>query len=246
MKRALLLVLLLPVCAAALEIEGGFTYENLDRGLPDWRSVYLEAAHDLAPRQTLYGLLRETDRFDFRDTEIAAGYYHPFGAHWTAQVEASHSADHHVLPEASLLGQLSWASGSGWVVSGGLRLSEYTDVHTRLLIGGVERYFGSYRAFYTLYNGKPEDTGSASAHRIGLDYYYYGERSRIGVAMTFGREVENVGPPVGVITSDVLAFSLLGRHWLTPAWALTWEAGTHEQGELYRRTGVRLGLRYRF
>ena len=42
------------------------------------------------------------------------------------------------------------------------------------------------------------------------------------------------------------SISIVGRHWLTPDWAIAWEIGTHEQGDLYRRTGGRLGLRYRF
>lgn len=248
MKRAsvLLVGMVLAIPAAALEGEAGFTYERLDHDLPDWKSAYLELTHDFAARQTLHGLVRETDRFDQRDTELAAGYYHPFGAAWTALVEASASPDHHVLPKSSLLGQMSWIAGAGWVASAGLRYSEYTEASTRLLIGTLERYFGAWRAGYTLYNGKPEDAGSATTHRVALDHYYYGERSRIGVGVAWGREVEHVGPPVGLITSDVRAVALLGRHWITPGWALTWEAGTHEQGDLYRRTGVRLGLRHHF
>lgn len=246
MRRAFLLVGLLAGPACALEFEGGLTHERLTNDRPDWRSLYLEAAHDFAPRRTLYGLLRETERFDLRDSEIAAAYYHPLGASATALIEASHSPDHNVLPEGSVLGHLSWAAGSGWVVSGGARFSKYTDSDTRVLMASVERYFGSYRAAYTLYNGKPEDEGSASSHRAAFDYYYDGERSRVGAAVTWGREVEYVGPPTGIIVSAVRALALLGRHWLTPAWALTWELGTHEQGDLYRRTGGRLGLRHRF
>jgi YaiO family outer membrane protein len=245
-RRALLALALLAGRADALELEGGLTHEQLTNDRPDWNSLYVEAAHDFAPRQTLYGLLRETERFDLRDSEIAAAYYHPFDADWTGLIEASYSPNHNVLPEASVLGHLSWAAGSGWVLSGGTRFSEYTQNGTRVVMGGVERYFGSYRAAYTLYNGKPEGESSASSHRLAFDYYYYGERSRIGVAVTWGREVEYVGPPTGIIVSDVRAFALLGRHWLTPAWALTWELGTHEQGDLYRRTGGRLGLRHRF
>jgi YaiO family outer membrane protein len=245
MRRAALLLALLATPAWALEIEGGGTYENLDKGQADWKSLYLEAAHDFAPRQTLYGVLRETERFKLRDTEFAAGYYHPLGASWTAQVEASYSSQHNVLPEASALGQLTWAAGGGWILTAGLRYSDYTDNGTRLVIGGIERYFGAWRAGYTLYNGKPESAPSASAHRLSVDYYY-GERSRIGIGGTWGREVENVGPPTGIIVSDVRAIGLYGRHWLTPAWALTWDIGAHEQGDLYTRTGGRLGLRYRF
>ena len=246
MRRAFLALALFAGRAGALELEGGLTHERLTKDRPDWSSVYLEAAHDLAPRRTLYGLLRRTERFDLRDTEFAAGYYHPFDANWTALVEASYSPDHNVLPESSALGHISWARAGGWVLSGGLRVSEYTENGARVAMAGIERYFGSYRAAYTLYNGKPEGESSASSHRLAFDHYYAGERSRIGVAVTWGREVEYVGPPTGIIVSDVRALILIGRHWLTPSWALSWDFGTHEQGDLYRRTGGRLGLRHRF
>lgn len=248
-RPCLLAALLLGILgrpAAAFETEVGISYDRLTNDKPDWRSVYFEGAHAFAPRQTLYGALRETERFDLRDRELSAGYAHPFGTDWTAVVEASHSPQHNVLPDKSLFGQLYWAAGRGWVLNAGARLNEYTDTNTRILTAGLERYFGSYRAAYTFYNGKPEDTGSASSHRLAFDHYYYGERSRIGAAVAWGREVENVGPPTGIITSNVRAISLAGRHWLAPDWALAWEFGTHEQGDLYRRTGGRLALRYRF
>ena len=237
---------LLAAPALALEMEGGLSYENLDKGKPDWKSAYVEAAHDFAPRQTLYGQVRETERFDFRDKEIAAGYYHPLSSTFTGQVEASHSPEHNVLPESSVYAGLSWQFGSGWVVSGGGRYNTYTDNDARVLNASLERYFGSFRAFYALFNGKPQGASSASAQRVGMDFFYCGERCRIGAGATWGREVEYVGPPTGIITSDVRAFGLYGRHWFTPEWAVTWDLGTHEQGDLYRRTGARLGLRHHF
>jgi len=245
MRHALFLLALFAGRVAALEVEGGFTKETLDHGKPDWRSVYLEAAHDFAKRQTLYGSVRETERFDFRDTELAAGYYHPLTEHFTAQVEASHSPSHNVLPENALFAAGSWEVSKGWVASGGVRYNEYTDNDSRVLSAGIERYFGSFRAFYAIYNGKPQGAPSASAQRLGLDYYY-GEKNRVGAGVTWGREVEYVGPPTGIITSDVRAVSVYGRHWLTRAWAVSWEALRHQQGDLYTRTGVRLGLRHLF
>jgi YaiO family outer membrane protein len=242
---ALLLGIIAPP-VAALETEAGGAYEHLTGGKPDWKSVYLEAAHSFAPRQALYGMLRQTERFDLRDREVSAGYAHPFGSQWTGVIEASHSPEHNVLPEKSLFGQVYWSARGGWVLNGGARFNQYSSTDTRILTAGVERYFSSYRAAYTLYNGKPEDTGSASSHRLAFDHYYDGERSRIGVAVAWGREVENVGPPSGIVSSDVRALALVGRHWLTPDWAVAWEVGTHEQGDLYRRTGGRLGLRYHF
>jgi YaiO family outer membrane protein len=245
MRRALLALALVTSPAWALEMEGGFTKETLTNGKPDWKSIYLEAAHDFAKRQTLYGGVRETERFDFHDTEFAAGYYHPLTERFTAQVEASRSPSHNVLPENALFAAGSWELSKGWVASGGVRYNEYTDNDSRVLSAGIERYFGSYRAFYALYNGKPQGGPSASAQRLGLDFYY-GEKSRVGAAVIWGREVEYVGPPTGIITSDVRAVSVYGRHWLTRAWAVSWEALRHQQGDLYTRSGVRLGLRHLF
>lgn len=245
MKALLPLLALVATPVWALEVEGGFTHESLTNGKPDWKSVYLEAAHDLAKRQTVYGGVRETERFGFRDSEFAAGYYHPFTEHFTAQVEGSHSPEHNVLPENALSAGASWELSKGWIASGGLRYNQYTDNDSRVLNAGLERYFGSFRAFYAIYNGKPQGAPSASAQRLGLDYYY-GDKSRVGIGATWGREVEYVGPPTGIITSDVRAVSIYGRHWFAPTWAVSWEALHHEQGDLYTRTGIKLGLRHSF
>ncbi len=40
--------------------------------------------------------------------------------------------------------------------------------------------------------------------------------------------------------------SVNGVHWRTPAWGFAWEAGWYEQGDLYDRVRVRLGLEHRF
>ena len=231
---------------AFFDVEAGGTYEHLTNGRDPWSSVYLEAARQFAPRNTLYGGLRETDRFDFRDTEYGLGYSQPLGAKWTATLEGTYSPQHDVLAQDSVFGQLAWAAPAGWVLSGGARYSEYTTSNVTLLVGNVERYWSSFRAGYTIYNGRPEGSGSATSHRLSLDHYYDGERSRIGIGAAAGREVENQGPPTGIITSDIRNFSVGGRHWLGGSWALAWDGWTQKQGDLYRRTGGRLGLRYRF
>lgn len=231
--------------ALALEAEAGFSHEKLTNNNADWNSAYVEAAHTFAPRQTLYAALREVERFDLKDSQVEAAYYQPLSQRLTGHIEANASPEHNVLPKGSLFGELALQLDAGWVASGGVRKSEYTATSTRVISAGLERYFGRSRAFYTLNNGKPEGAGSATAHRIGLDYYYAEERSRVGVSATWGREVENI-PPTGVLTSDVRSLNLYGRHWVSAAWAMTWELGTHEQGSFYRRTGGRLGVRHAF
>lgn len=228
------------------ELELGASNERLTGGRADWRSVYLEGAHTFAARRTLYGGVRQTERFELRDTEEWFGYSHPLDAAWTSLIEASASQQHQVLPRYSVFGQLAKQLGEGWGASFGLRHSEYNASGVNLLVAGAERYWGSYRGAYTLYAGRPEGAASTGvAHRLQLNYYY-GERSSIGVAAAAGREVENLGPAGGIVTTDVRSLSLAGRHWMTPEWALSWEVSAHQQGDLYRRQGIRLGARRRF
>jgi len=258
LRGALLLIALAPAAAQAQsappadsprlrasEIELGATQENLSKGLPDWRSLYLEGVHYIADRQTLYGGLRRAERFNKYDTEEWLGYYHPLAPAWTLLLEGSLSEQHQVLPKSSAFAQIAKQLPYGWGLNLGLRRSEYTTSGVSMLVAGAERYWGDWRAAYTLYAGRPDGGPSAEAHRLQL-VRYYGERSSVRIAYTFGEEVENVGPPVGILTSKVRDLTINGRHWLAPDWALTWDLVAHEQGSLYRREGVRLGLRYRF
>lgn len=227
------------------EMELGATHEKLSAGHSDWRSVYIEGAHTLGERQTVYGAVRETTRFGLRDMEESIGYYHPLAPDWTALAEASVSQQHQVLPKYSLFGQLFRTLPEGWVLSLGLRRSAYTASGVNLTVAGIERYWGNFRGSYTLYSGRPDGAPSGQAHRFQLNYYY-GERSTVGLSIAAGREVENVGPPVGIVTTDVRDLTFTGRHWLRPDWAISWDVLAHEQGDLYRRRGVRIGIRHRF
>ena len=114
-----------------------------------------------------------------------------------------------------------------------------------ILVGTVERYWGNWRGAYTVYSGRPEGAASGAAHRFQLNYYY-GQRSSAGISVTTGKEVENVGPPVGVVTTNVRDLTFSGRHWLDDAWALTYELVSHEQGAQYRRRGLHVGVRHSF
>ena len=228
------------------ELEAGLSRETLSGGRADWESRYLEGAWRFGARKTLYGALRETERFGLSDSEALAGLYFPLGAAWTALAEASRSDTQRVLPRSSLYGELHYAFGSGWGVKAGLRHSEFSAAGVDVRVLGAERYFAAWRAAYTLYSGRPEGAAEwQEAHQVRLDRYY-GERSSIGVAFTTGRETENVGPPLGIVVSPVDNLTLIGRHWLSKAWALSYELLAHEQGDLYRRRGLRLGVRYGF
>ena len=227
------------------EMEIGATHESLTNGLPDWTSAYVEGVHSFKPRQTLYGGLRETRRFGLDDSEAYGALYYPLGETWTGVVEGSVSPTYSVLAKYSIGGQLLKSLPGGWGIGAGIRHSEYdlsaADVGTLM----AERYWSNFRGAYTFYSGHPEGSSSAPAHRFQFAYYY-GDRNWVGLSYTTGREVEYVGPPRGTITSDVRDWTLSGRHWLAPQWALTYDLVNHEQGILYRRQGGRIGIRHLF
>jgi YaiO family outer membrane protein len=245
-------ILLLPLVAQASdsssaganEIELGFSRDVLDQGYDDWNSQYLEGTHRFGERHSVYGKLRETQRFNLRDREISGGYYLPLTETWTGLVEASVSPDHLVLPKSALFGQLQKAFDGGWDIQAGLRRSQYDTGSTDLLVLTGERYWGDFRAAYTYYLGRTE-TASAPSHRAQLGYYY-AEHSQLTLGYAKGRQVENLGAGLGVLITDVTSSSLTGLHWLNPGWGLSYEMSAEQQGKLYLRKGIRLGLRHAF
>jgi YaiO family outer membrane protein len=46
--------------------------------------------------------------------------------------------------------------------------------------------------------------------------------------------------------TDTKSVSLAGLHWTGAAWGVAWEAGWYEQGDLYDRFRIRVGLEHRF
>jgi YaiO family outer membrane protein len=67
----------------------------------------------------------------------------------------------------------------------------------------------------------------------------------VGLAASAGRELE-VAEDRRLLASRVVAAGLAGLHEIGARWALVWEAGFQRQGDLYTRTGGRLGIRCRF
>lgn len=231
--------------APQTEIEAGYGHESLSKGLDAWRSLYLEGSHKFKDRHTVYGGLRETRRFGLVDNDIYGGLFYPLAPTWTGAVEASYSPTHHVLARYSLGAQVQKILPGGWIAGVGLRHNEYTLTASDVRTFSLERYWGDFRGAYTLFSGKPEGGGAAPAHRFQVNYYY-SDTSNVGLGYTTGREVENVGAPAGLRTTNVTNTMLSGRHALSRNWAVSYDVLTHRQGDLYRREGFRLGLRYRF
>jgi YaiO family outer membrane protein len=244
MLLVLSLSLALPGQVGAIELEVGAARENLDQGMADWESAYVEAEHRFDDRRVVYGALRRTERFGLTDRDWLAGFYHPLNDVWTLNGETGASSTRRVLPERTVAVNLHRRLDGGWGLGLGGRRTEYVNADAIGGMLGVERYFGSYRAAYSFALTQVSGASAEPGHRVQLNRYY-GGRNNVGVALGRGREAENV-PPRGVLTTDISSLALAGRHWLDRDWAVSYEAVLHDQGTVYRRQGLRLGLRRAF
>ncbi|MBM3341897.1 MAG: YaiO family outer membrane beta-barrel protein [Betaproteobacteria bacterium] len=228
------------------DVEFGYGAERLSNNTPDWQNIFVEGSHRFKDRHAVFGGLRATERFGLWDQEAYGSLHYPIAPTWNLAVEGSLSPAHEVLPKFTLGAQIQKLLPLGLIAGVGYRHNEYTRSQSALRTFSLERYWGDFRGAYMLFSGKPEGGGSAPAHRFQLNYYYGENVSSVGLSFTTGREVENVGAPAGLRTTDVRNWTISGRHWFARDWAVTYDLMTHRQGELYRRDGLRLGLRYRF
>ena len=105
--------------------------------------------------------------------------------------------------------------------------------------------WNSFSVGYALNIAKTSDIDDPSFGHVVRIAHDYGRESRVGLAFGFGEEAETVAPGVVQVT-DTRSVSLSGLHWTSTAWGISWEAGWYEQGDLYDRVRVRLGLEHRF
>ena len=226
------------------EWEAGYSYESLTRGLPSWRSAYFLAERHLPDKASLYLGLRETQRYALRDKELNLGGVLPLTADMQVQIEAGLSGTHRVLPARYGLVHWLYRPAPNWAVDAGMRRSVFDVGMSRVAHLGIDRYVGSERFNYTLYEGGPDGSGLAPSHRLQWAHYY-GVSDWVGLTVSRGRESENVGA-TGFLTSDVSGVMLSGRHSFAADWSLSWDAGRLRQGDFYTRSGIRLGLRHAY
>ena len=215
-----------------------FAPENAAAPGLKWRGV--DTLQDLAPRLALYGGTLQTRRFASSDTDARVSLYRPLGPS-LALGPGQMNPINNVLPQYTLYRQVRHVLPGGWGLGFGVRQSEYNFATNNLYSVSAERYVGNFRGAYTLYSGRTDGSDVGSAHRFQVNYFY-GERNTVGLAYTTGRDIENLGLSAGLMPGDARDLTLSGRHWLSPNWALTYDLLSHEQGSLYRRQGLRLGV----
>ncbi len=225
------------------ELELSARQDWLDNGFDNWRSQRLDYTSTQPDGPGWYGALLREQRFGEWDQGAEAGAVIALDRHWTLQPEVGYQPSPYFLPRWHADLRLQRSLPAGFLGAVSLRRTDYETTRVDRLALGAERYWNSWRAGYTLNITDVANAGTPIGHDLALDYYYSG-LSHAGLRLTVGKE--EAVQEQQLITSDVRAISLQGRHWLDSRWALTWEMGHHRQGDYYTRRWLQLGLRHAF
>lgn len=225
------------------ELEISARQDWLDSGFDNWRSQRLDYASMKPESLGWYGALTREQRFGEWDEGVEAGAVIALDENWTLQPEVGYQPSPYFLPEWHADLRLQRRLPDGYLGAVNVRRTEYETTRVDRLALSAERYWNAWRAGYTLNVTDVANAGTPIGHDLALDYYYQG-LSYAGLRLTVGEE--EAVEEQQLITSDVRAISLQGRHWFDSRWALSWEIGHHQQGSYYDRQWLQLGLRHAF
>lgn len=230
----------------SLTYEAGVTHDTLTAGRPAWDSQYLRVTQRTARQQTFYAQFETASRFNRQDERFTLGAYLPLAAQWEVIAEGSASGTHDFLPASSVMAGIQYASGGGWFEGISARTTAYDAASVNSGAFSIERYWKDYRAYYALTAARLAASGTDVEQAVEFDRYYgKGEVSYVGIGYLTGREIDDLGLPV-LLVSHVDGWNVAGRQWMDGNWAIVYGFGTFAQGSLYSRTGEHLGIEYRF
>lgn len=218
----------------------GLGYDKLDGGRSSWQQQFA-AIRTENERGGEYSVrLERSVRFGATDGVASVAGEWRVSKHSFAGVEVSLADSATFLPRRSFSAHAGRDLGDGWVADLRYRYRRYAVSNVSMLSGTVEKYFGDFRAAYTLGIARPDGAPAAFSH-VGHLNWYCNAANSLGITLSSGREVEAVGAGQ-VLETDVRALAVTGRHQLTGRLAINWWLGVHEQGDFYRRQSIGLAV----
>lgn len=241
----------LVLVATALAMQGaqaetsvGFSLaaEHLSNDTPDWHDATVHILHQYGTRRTASLALTQTERFGLRDKQISATTAIPIGKAVVATIDGNLSDTHRVLAKHAYGATLQVEFAPAWLIHGGGRTTKYDAERVNQGFLMLEHYFSS---FSWAAGWRPTRAFNTSAHSGELrGTYYYGDRNSVGLILAGGKEAASIGGNVSL--TSMRSAVVVGRHWLTPDWALNYSIGHTQQGDFYTRNGLSLGVQYAF
>lgn len=218
------------------------TSEKLTNNYADWKSRELSLRLPMSERGLLDLRTGEFDRFSKRDQLISLGYAKFLGT-GTASFEVGRTSQADFLPEKSYL--LVWnttdSSGWGYLVKG--RYRSYTDVISRELGIGIERYLKDIYLLYEASRATLDGSKSFWVNKVRSDWNL-SEKWILSFTHSRGDEGTTISP--GVTQKTPIKFTQLGGSIKRNSYQIALSAWKAEQGAYYDRDGVQIAFRLAF
>jgi YaiO family outer membrane protein len=227
-----------PAPTRAWTLVAGGAVEDLSNGLPGWNNQFVELQWRQSDAVSYNARFARANRFDVVDTQLGIGAEFRLDERWFAGISVAGGADADFAAARSFAAHLGRQLEAGWVAD--LRIShrEFETATVSSYAIATEKYFGDYRAAYTLSLTHLHGATDSVGHVASLTWYA-SERNAFGVSLAAGEEAEAIAPGQ-VLETDVSGVSLTGRHRINDRISISWWAGTHEQGDFYRRDFIGL------
>jgi hypothetical protein len=234
------------LCAAQMRLSP----EGLGPGLRPQKGAIVEpvpAVDSLPlgqPKQssdfTLYGGARELPAFGLGPAETYSGITYAPTRGWGSSLEAVYTQESRFAPRRyAVAGEVrTELGGRGRALSVGIKYRVYdTDAWARGAAPGESPVTNNYSL--------------APSREPGYQFqfsYHHSASSSFGLAL--GRDIESYTSSFDPTTTAPRQLTFMGQHWLTPAWALSYDVLYNDPANMstlrLQGLGLRLGVRYRF
>ncbi len=225
---------------AVTQLSFGAVRESLSRPVPDWNSHFVELRRLRPAHGSVYGRIQSEQRFGRRDLLLGGGGDWLISDRWSAGVDLLYGHDNVFMPAWTATGWTSVALANGWDGRLALRHREYDDTRVTSTAWQVGRYFGRFRAAYTVDFSRLRGDSVSAAH-IGQLHYFASDRTRLDLTVATGEEAEAIDAD-RVLRTDVRSVTVGVRQSLGERWQLAAWTGSHRQGDLYTRRYVGFSL----
>ena len=226
-------------------LSADLSYEELSGDRPAWKGASLGVNHPLGDHRQAFAGLHLEERFDTRDEQALFAYAARLNDTWSYGLAGDVAHDADILPEWSIAADAGRALPDAWAIGLRLRHASYQSSDVDTFSAAVDKYLDAYSLGYSLNAAKTSGIDDPSFGHLVRVAREYGSGSRAALVVGFGEEAETVAPGV-VQATDTKSIAISGLHWTSTAWGVAWEAGWYEQGDLYDRFRIRIGLEHRF
>lgn len=240
---AVVLSLALSPNASSAEIAAGVGADFLDSGFRDWQHSYVRGAFFAHNDVRIRAEARRFERFNLVNTELSTGLTWTLTPRYTIDLEVGTTPSADFRPDnrykAELYRNFDWSGGIGI----GAEHQQWANSNSTSYFIEPDLYRGNFRYALRFSQVNLSNANSSLNTRATMGWYY-GDLSYVNVVVADGREIDVIGTTV--ISSNVRSVAMYGRHHLRRAWSFEYALSYTQQGNFYNRTGIEIGLHYKF